>query len=914
MKLIFGLEFDELVLPDVGNSAGAHVCGRRSLLHLLESHLGLSRHRPDVEVLRIERYRQALATYLQAHPEAFYAKSFEADPFATASTVLNRRDELLMAGWDFKPGAGMPERLRVLSDIENLHSAGRGDQPPLPEGYADRFAAVIEQLQRRSHPLTEIWLNEPLEHLPAAFRRLFQTLRNSGQKPPIQSLWSESVLGQEGSDLAHWQRVVLGQHQGASPKAKAKADGTLLVLRCRRATDAAVFVAKWLQKNPDTSLGCIIPEKNRLLENALVQEGFPSLGMPSSSTARPVLQLLKLAPTFLWDPPDPYKILEFLSLQLKPMHADLAAALANQIANAPGLFSEGWQRLVEDTLQQISDTQSEAAAAEARRQYEFWFQRRRYNQLQSVPREAAIEVFVHIARWAQRTFEWQDEKWNSLTVLREQALKVATLLQALPQERLTRLELERIVRTIYEPAPVVFLPRQVNHLPYVNHPAALSGPVPRLLWWNFVQNEAPHFFPRWYAPEYEWLKRHRIEPDNPAIENARMLWQQRRPVLAATQQLMLVIPDTITGQETEPHPLYADLLAAFENPEALQFDLDHYTGTKAMNHFELPARVPVEQQPLPPPRPFLRVRSLPSLARERESYTSLEKLLYYPYQWFMRYKLQLLPSPILSIAPERQLKGNLAHRLFEELLLQPLHEFDRKRLDSWVEEKYAELVQRQGAVLLLYGKEPERVAFGNQLKRAAWSLVSTIQNDRWQVAGTEVRLEGTFPADGSEDAIPVDGIADVVLERNGEKAIIDLKLSSMTHFVNQIKNNEDLQPVLYACLLYQQENRWPHTAFFIIDKATMVTRSEGTFSSSEIIKSDQDLPTLYQEMIQKMARTYRWRIAQLMEGMLEVRCQETHPAIEQHYSSTEVPMLELLELHTDDAPFDDYQTLIGLVR
>ena len=72
------------------------------MLHLLESYLGLSGHPNNIDYLRIEQYRQALKALLEKQPDAFFAASYEADQFATATELLDRRDELLLAGWNFQ--------------------------------------------------------------------------------------------------------------------------------------------------------------------------------------------------------------------------------------------------------------------------------------------------------------------------------------------------------------------------------------------------------------------------------------------------------------------------------------------------------------------------------------------------------------------------------------------------------------------------------------------------------------------------------------------------------------------------------------------------------------------------------------------------------------------------------------------
>ena len=54
-----------------------------------------------------------------------------------------------------------------------------------------------------------------------------------------------------------------------------------------------------------------------------------------------------------------------------------------------------------------------------------------------------------------------------------------------------------------------------------------------------------------------------------------------------------------------------------------------------------------------------------------------------------------------------------------------------------------------------------------------------------------------------------------------EQAIIDLKWSGAKRRKELIMNGEDLQLVLYAKLL-GEENRWPHTAYFILEEGEII--------------------------------------------------------------------------------------------
>ncbi|MFQ5446656.1 MAG: PD-(D/E)XK nuclease family protein [Saprospiraceae bacterium] len=916
MKLIFGLQLDDHFHPRLNETeGGVHYCGPKGLLHLLETHLGLTGRPDDIDYLRIEQYRQALQQHLKKHPGVFYRQSFDADQFATATELLNRRDELLLAGWDFAADQSAPLRLRTLAGVEAVFRP-TAETPDLDPGLADRFRKALETLGHRPHPFREVWLNEPIELLPGHFRHLFEKMADTAAKPPIRQLpFTEAPPpAASGTDLHAFQhRLTAKEH---TKKTTLRCDGSLLLLRAKRAGDAAAFTAKMLRLNPELKPACLIPEKNRTLEVALIQEGMPSLGIQSASLARPTLQILKLVPAFLWEPIDPFKILEFVSLSIKPLEAGLATAIAHQVAQAPGLQGDGWHATINRYFEELENRAAAGAPVkvpEVRKQYSFWFERKRYPMERTVPKREVLAIFDYLRSWSLEAYEDGGSRNHSLIVLREQSKRIVELLQALPETELTYLELERIVRTIYEPAPVVFQEKEAGHLPFVMHPGAFIDSSEVVLWWNFIQNEPPHFFSKWYRSEYRYLSEKGLAIDTPELQNTRLLWQRNRPVLAARHRLILVLPETVHGEEALPHPLLGDLQAAFGQLDEIVFDIDSYAGQKHLaRHYQLPARVPVGNRQLGTPKPFLYASNLGKPGDGHETLTSLETLFYYPYQWVFRHKIKLKKSSILSVVKDNTLKGNLAHRVFDKLMREDIHHIDRATLEKWMEVETGRLLAKEGAVLLMYGREPERVAFVNKLKFAAWSLITHIRDNGWKVKQTEMNLSGQFPPDG--EGTEVRGIADLVLERGDELAVLDLKWRGAAYRERIIRNEEDLQLVFYARLL--NANAWPHTAYFIIESGKLLARNNLAFKGATPIAPGDDPGATNERILARMSATWRWRMAQLAEGKIEIRCRQTLSEIEEAYANDGqgALMLDILEMKGGDARFDDYRTLINLLE
>jgi hypothetical protein len=219
-------------------------------------------------------------------------------------------------------------------------------------------------------------------------------------------------------------------------------------------------------------------------------------------------------------------------------------------------------------------------------------------------------------------------------------------------------------------------------------------------------------------------------------------------------------------------------------------------------------------------------------------------------------------------------------------------------------EKAQDLLEREGATLLLYGREPERNVFLNRLLHAAWSLITLLRNNNWQVEGTEVVLEGSFAG------ITLKGKADLVLRRGEELAIVDLKWSGARRRLEMIRNREDLQLVLYAGMLASGAS-WPHTAYFILEEGRMIARNNAAFKEAQTADQSSDHAAVCAQVLERMEKTFTWRMAQMQSGQLELRTARTATELDALYGDI---LLELLEMRDEDARWDDYRILLDFME
>ncbi len=953
MIIQFGLELEETAFPvyiDVPEKVELS-CGINGLMAYLEKHLGI--HYPErQDYLRYEQYRQTLAVYLEKNPTAFFASSFEADSIATAIAMLENRDELFLGNWDFAKVENMPVRLQVFAELEEMIQ--QGSPTYLDDGFAERYRKICYWVGTIPLPLSKIYLNEPLDILPSYIQNLMGILQGLS----IEIIELTFPLMTEKGDLNTFQKALLKEPY---TKGNIKADGSIIIIKGKRETYLAEYIAKLFAQNRHFQPVCLIPNKNRSLDNSLVEEGLPSFGILSASLARPTLQILKLVSTFLWKPINPYKILEFVSLPTTPIHSKLAKRIAKVMAEKPGLNSASWRAMVAKFFSYYKEeiernpsrkAELEKEEKETRNQFNKWFNRRRYDTQKAVPKTEVIDLFTGVFVWSEEQVDRSKKKLDNLQKdldntaipinkindlldrkedltksqhaflsLWEQSKRLIQILEALPErdKQMSYLRLERLVRSINEPAPMRFRKTELGHLPFVYHSSAIVRPTAEVFWWNFVQAESSVGFASWYPKEQLFLRQNKVGFDQIQNENKRLIWQRMQAVLKCEKRLILVCTQYVEGKEQLPHSLWGDLCAALGEGdlEKITVDLDSQKNIKFLEkYFALPPFLDLEAVQLGKPQPFLKLpKEALLLQRERESFSSLSKLLYYPYQWFFRYQADFSKASILSINKENRLKGNLAHSLFEnlfkEIIVSENRPWSKEEIQTWVENYMPSLLEKEGAVLLMYGYEPERLGLVQTLKNAAWALVSMIQNNGWKIIGTEQLVEGKLANQ------MLFGYVDLVLQRGTQKAIIDLKWQGSASKKMAYKNKEDLQLVIYSKLL-DNTTDWAHTAYFIIKDSKMIARNNRAFEEAEIATNEEaTFQEIHQDIWQKIVKTYAWRMQQLEGGNIEVRTTETVEELEEMEREAAIhanELLELLAMKQKNAYYDDYAVLINQIE
>ena len=902
MRLIFGTALDNRSFPYSSSpNTGDLVLGPSGLLRYLEQ-LCLSPYKTVNTAdshLRLDLARKVLQTMLEKDPTLFFAASFEVDPYGTSKSILERRDELLLAAFNFTTG---PEHHR-LHALSNFDQGLRAYGKEWPMAFADRFDYVRSNISNLKLPFHAIQLAEPLELLPVHLRELFEDIFSLHPDLDIQLVEEEGAAIDKDSDLFKIQDTFLNNDRNHSMKG----DGSFQVWTFPTEADAAQYVSQIVQEKEPLFF---IPDLSNTLDRSLFNNGQGSMGMNSSAPVRPGLMLLKSASVFLWNPLDLYKVIDFLKLPSCPFDKGLARELIKQFSDEPGFDASVFERRAKkyfDSHSRYTEEHKENALEE----YNFWFKRDRYNAIEGCPIKEVINLYKHLGTGIKN--KGSDNQHKQL--LSKLCKQVIELLDMFEEQNINALQLERLINSIFQVAPITLDERSTKAYDFVSKATGIIQPAKEIIWWNCVQGNETYQFSLWTKKELDYLSSQSCFPDGPALESKQKLWRRIWPVLQAEERLILVVPHKVKGEEKEASNIVTDLQIRVEQFTKLVHEVNKFSQ---LDGFHKPQLRKANKSFIIKNNGFTHLEGIGSVfndlladPKRKLSYSAVYKLFYHPYDYVFNYLLKLKRSSIESIKNENRIKGVMGHYFFEKLFgkagIQSLSEEDfEKEIDLCLDEAF----YKSGSIFLLYGKEAEKQNLTKRLKSSAISFRKEINKNGWKVVSCEEEIMGQF------NGYPFRGYTDMKLERQGETLIVDLKWYQSAAKVTEIQSNEDLQLILYALIEEQNSPNKVHTAYFMLKNGSFMARNEEALKDITVVKNKDnslsDEVAVRQEVLHKMLKTFEWRKSQIDEGLIEMNLENTEKLVEDFYEDKNIDWDSLLEPKTPYERYDDYKNLIGL--
>lgn len=833
--------------------------GPHGLLRLLESQLGI----PDEDASFTARLVQYLACVESVgHPGAFYYRSYQADPFSVARNLLQWRDAWYLAGWTGTFSAQAPPRLADMAEIEK--HVGDAVAP----GFGERLRRVTELLGCQPVAIESIALLDPLPAFPAMWRHLLDAL-GAHQQVAITGPPSPQAAARPDTDLGRLQRGLLDP---SCAPIELSGDDSLRVLRSAAPAESGPLLAQLLQRRqlatPENSIAVLAEARGSELDDSLEGENCPRLGFGALSPWRPVFQVLPLALELLWSPLNLTALFQFLSHPVGPLPRRLRARLAATVADTPGIGSSAWQETLENGLATEASEQRDTLRARA----EYWLQAPRFQPETGVDSATLAERAHRVADWLRSALETSDDpaQQTLYRIAYNQAVEFGNAVDRLRKhgrDPLTRDNVRRLVDDVRGNGATAtdrdaeVTPGRAPILP-AGHAGAFTTAIDHVIWWDCQATDRVRAWP-WSAGERRGLLAAGVELQD---EDAQWDWLAQawlRPVVSARKELILILHEDAERR----HPVYEQLSCIAPGLTAQAVDADSTVEGLGLS------REPLAHAPLPALQRWWQLPDgTPLTDREFESYSSLDAYLYSPYQWLLRYCARVQAGSLGAVSDGNLLKGNLAHRLFQQYFdthPAPLTAAG-KDIICWVDRELPRLLGEEGALLLEAGRQAECQRFIVQSGEALVALVEHLRAAEVEQVAMEEWQEGEFDGGGLQGSIDL-----LATRADGNEAVVDIKWGGRRYRRDALLADRYLQLAVYHHLRREQTGRSPALSYFIVNDAHMLSLDHAFFPHAEIIERAADGDsTDYWRQVESL---WRWRRQQLERGLVEVTVAGTEP-------------------------------------
>lgn len=867
MKLRLGLHLDGQHGRIPTNRMGVLDVGPLGLLGILETQLGLV-PTSATAAQRCVQYRECLQQI--NGPDRFFHKSYEADDFGTAATLLAWRDEWRVHGWSGDIGNEGSKRLRDMAAVEELALA------VLSPGIAERLQSILDVMQSRRLRIESIALIDPLGAFPLLWQRVLNKL-------PIASPEVPTAIGRGMLNLI--QQAILGAGSaGAEAPIDWHDDGSLYVVRGETSVVCGRWIAEVLSQTGANTL-YVATSEAATTDAFLAASDYPRQGLSASSAFRPALQLLPLQLELLWKPLNFNALVQFLTHPICPLSGRIRRRLARVQSQYPGIGGPRWREAIAEIEVEAGDR-----ASKVRHAIEYWIEHPRFDPLIGAP---VATVLARTQRLADFFRNSPDDASAALRLAyvagynqcRSFAESLAGVLkQGVELLRPRQLEQLAALATSRGNDNPLRVP-EVGARPSVTHPSAAIDKHAVVVWGPLDAPALPSAWP-WSKTEMEALRTAGCFLPDPDTLLQREAENWRRPILAAKDKLILILPPN----ERESHPVWQMLTALVP---ALPI-----TPIESVLHVEATSMRPIVYSPLPEIKRWWALpegTTIPPV--EEYSFSQLEKQVFNPFHWLLANAAKLRPGSLLSLVVEFRLKGLLAHSLVERLyrdadgLAMSDDQFAR-----WFGPAFDQLIEEEGAIYLMPGRRADHDNLRQALYRGLLELRRIVRAANVVSVEPERKLSGHFPGG------KLGGYSDLILTKSdGSHAILDMKWAGKSHRA-RLEENRHLQLATYAELLRQSTTQWPAVGYFLFSQEKLLTCDDQWFPGTHpvINRSGENTAQLWQRFLV----TWKWRQAQFADGFFEV-------VLDKCDDEDSIPPDDGLPIEVLNATYNDYLHLAG---
>lgn len=824
MEIILGRLLDSNTYPDLLTnthaSIGKIITGFHGLIRILEVQLGQSS--PTIaESVRTAEWQTTIATVDNGKKP--YSKSFQTDSWNTAREIKERRDELILAGWDPTVHTAGGKWIEAIAELElsALHHS---------KGFADRVRQLLKALKQKELPITikKITLvDQDKSYWDSWEQELIDLLIENGVHMEQMELPLPALPKQPKTDLEKVKCALYSNND--LHDIQLTGDGSFIIVRSDNEWDASDFLLSWLEVQGDQQTVFINHSNDLLLAELFHRRGLPTSEVNEFSKWRSALQVLPLTLETYWHPIRLDRLMELLTLPISPLPKKLCHQLAYVISEEPGIGGDRWHTAIAEAVDELEKSWTEQGLDKKKIQQkkqklfekiDLWINHEYYDPTDGIPCSVIEKICHNISTWA-----YNQNIMNPNPIFTQANMAASELLQgirALNVEKINQLQLANILDSIIGDGTK--LPNYIHESsPWttVEQPGAIWGQVENVLWWQFIQTTTSTVR-RWSEAERAFLASQQIHLPSPEKIRKRENDAWHNAIRFAKKRILFFIPSKIRSEDVKAHPLLDEIRYALSkmNTDEKKITIHPailYEKEKVAIVDQMFDRVALTFKAIPNPisrwaLPIQRIH-----LRQTESATSFETMLTCPLRWTLQYSAKIHPSNTLSLPNESMMLGNLGHAILERFIIEQAFITD-VNIEQFTASLYDELVPKMAAPLLLPENQSLYRRVRKELQKSMQQFAKFLEETKIKIIESESTYKKLW-----QDDIEFEGRLDLIGKTPTDRTvIIDAKWSRRPSNYKQKLMDGSVQLALYQWLLSSNEKDIA-VAYFMLSNGDFYT-------------------------------------------------------------------------------------------
>ncbi len=815
----------------------------QGLLSQLAMHAGIHQQIPSYPE-RLASYHKALLEYDKDHADNTFHKSINIDSMSVAKTLLQWRDYLALCGWNSETKLNNNcTRLITLAEID--------------KGFEDKgLAKLLSKLQEQLNLMVsgeatiptiykELIIEIPcaLDLLPDYIQPILNSLRSLGVTIEVNE-----------EDTNAMPKIINEIHFTQQWKAEA-----------------------WLSQQAPDAYDLWINTDNKRLDNWLHMSGQPVCGSEMDKANPQITQLFLLAVQLFQRPLNVNTLLQYLFLPECPLDRKFRRELAKNIVREGGFCNEKVRKCIkayiERELKDEKDTTPQKST-QGQREAEYLsylpFDLRTEEKALPLAKETNIVDKKTLTKFLSSIESYASERVVKIasklpydariSQLRAVSEMIKALIDQIDKIIVGDLSFKKLIQwsqSLYESGDYKLYNAQTHSRMLITLPSNMISNASKVIWCDFYGDVPKKLSTDFLSPyEQQELEKHGVHLWDKDDETKLLNILSALPLHHTTESLTVITCDKVGASKLPLHPLYHLVQDSSQKQDGDA--LYNALATKEVSMVDN-CRDDVKKE--------IRFDATahPVTWKEMESFTSMEKLLQNPFDYFMQYPLQFQDISDTNIKLSTTY-GYVAHETIEYLFTT---ERGNEGLNDFVVSHYEEALHRallrKGALLLLPEHHLDKDRLTYLLRKCVKNLAALVEDNGLTVVNCEQKEKEQLDF---EEGIFLKGDIDMVLkDKDGNEVVFDLKWTSKKDkFQKTLEKNRALQLAIYQAMLkkHSGESAVVRTAYFVMPQGKLFSTDIFSGANFELIT-----PASQDDVMNQLRKGYTERRREINDGIIE---------------------------------------------